>query len=127
MTRTATANTMPITIWRDDGDTEETINVPARFEIWACEGCCTDRGASVECDGGGFTSSEWAEQDDDFREGYLAGRFDQPCTTCSTSPGRIRVPDLTALSAEDRALYEASLADDRDYERMCRMERAAGA
>ena len=117
-----------ITIFRDGGDVEETLTVPARYEICpTCEGCGTDRGASVECDGGGFTSSEWAEQDDDFKAGYLAGAYDQPCASCRGTPGRVLVPDLDALSAEDRAAYEQDQRDDAEERWIRRMEMRSGA
>lgn len=45
----------------DENGEEIAVKFPARWVICpACEGCGTDRGASVECDGGGFTASEWA-------------------------------------------------------------------
>lgn len=119
--------TMPITWFEDAGDTEVTRNVPFRWSICAaCEGHATDRGASVECDGGGFTSSEWAEQDDDFKQHYLNGFYDRPCTTCG-GLGRIKEPDLDVLDADDRAALELSQRDDRDFRAMCAAERRMGA
>ena len=35
----------------------------------------------VEPDGG-FSGSEWAEMDYEFRESYIAGRYDRPCPEC---------------------------------------------
>lgn len=109
--------TMPLTWYADDGDTEVTRNVPFTWSICpVCDGHATDRGASVECDGGGFTSSEWAEQDDDFKQDYLNGTYDKPCTSCD-GLGRIKEPDLDALDADERTAFEASVRDDADYRR----------
>ena len=50
----------------------------------SCNDCngdgCTS--AHVECEGGGFTQGEWGEMDDDFRQDYMAGKYDVPCKTC---------------------------------------------
>ena len=110
-------STMPITWFADDGDIEVTRNVPFSWAICpVCEGHATDRGASVECDGGGFTASEWAEQDDDFKQDYLNGVYDRPCTVCA-GLGRVKEPDLNALDADDRAAYEQHLREDAEYRR----------
>ena len=88
-------NTITLTIYGDRG--EHQFRFPARWIICPdCEGCGTDRGASVECDGGGFTASEWAEQDDDFKADYLAGRYDRPCRPCK-GKGRIMAVDKNAI------------------------------
>jgi hypothetical protein len=75
-----------ITITIDEGDEEETFKVPSKFEVCSeCEGHGTDRGRSVECDGGGFTASEWNEicaEDDEFAENYFSGRYDRTCECC---------------------------------------------
>ena len=47
---------------------------------------CNGRGSStshIEPDGGGFTSNEWSEMDDEFREGYFAGHYDRRCNVCN--------------------------------------------
>jgi hypothetical protein len=115
------------------GFTEYTNNdeivhqLPARFELCpACDGCETDRGASVECDGGGFTSSEWAEQNEDFREDYLAGRYDRPCEHCRRHVGRILTVDRAACKPELLALYDAGLKEEAEYRNMCAAERRMG-
>ncbi len=105
------------------GDVE--IILPYRFEICpACEGCGTDRGRSVECDGGGFTSDEWAEQDEDFREDYLAGRYDQPC---GCEAGKVRVPDYNKMTKAQITAWEAQQRDDAEIDAIERMERRMGA
>ena len=75
------------------------LELPTRWEICGvCQGNNVST-ANVECDGGGFTSSEWAEQDEDFRDDYLAGRYDRPCPHCEG--GKVRVADLDRMTPEE--------------------------
>lgn len=103
--------TVPIYTNRDQID----VSFPARWAICPhCEGCATDRGASVECDGGGFTSSEWAEQDDDFKADYLAGRYDRTCGPCK-GLGRVQDIDEGAVTGwRERIFLKAYQAQQRD-------------
>jgi hypothetical protein len=79
-----------------------------------CEGCATDRGASVECDGGGFTSSEWAEQDDDFKARLSRGVYDRPCGPCK-GLGRVQGIDEDAVTGwRERIFLKAYHAQERD-------------
>jgi DnaJ-class molecular chaperone len=103
------------------------LELPFRWKICSsCDGHATDRGASVECDGGGFTSSEWAEQDDDFREDYLAGRYDQPCAHCD-GLGRVKVADFARMSPEHAELYREQMRESDECEAIHRAERMMGA
>jgi hypothetical protein len=112
----------------DERGDECVLKLPARWAICsACEGCGTDRGASVECDGGGFTASEWAEQDEDFREDYLAGRYDQPCAECRGHAGRVLVVDRDRVGATELAIYDRHEQDEADYRALCAAERRMGA
>lgn len=106
------------------GDDSEVV-LPTRWVICpACDGNGTSC-AHVECDGGGFTSSEWNEQDEDFRDDYLAGRYDRPCDECSGS-GKVKVVDTDRLTEEQLALWNEQCDDDADYDAMCRAERRMG-
>ena len=96
---------------------------------WAICCSCDGHGTTtrhVECDGGGFTASEWAEQDEDFREGYLRGDYDRPCSSCKGS-GKVKVPNEDQMTTEQIAAWREQAAEDRDYERLCEMERRMGA
>jgi hypothetical protein len=107
---------------------ERQVRVPFVFHICpACDGCGTDRGRSVECDGGGFTASEWNELDDEFRRDYIAGAYDRPCENCRATPGRVMTPDLKALSKRDERLWKRQIQDELDYRAMCAAERRMGA
>lgn len=71
----------------DFSDTLEMDNavLPCVYEV--C-GACSGRGTTtrhIEAEGGGFTSSEWAEMcdgDPDFAEDYFSGAYDRDCPDC---------------------------------------------
>ena len=121
---------MTIKVYSSRG-AEWDIPLPAVWVICsACEGCATDRGASVECDGGGFTASEWAEQDEDFRQDYIAGRYDRPCSYCD-GLGRVQEIDENAkLDWRQRIFlkaYREQLRDAADCAAIHAAERRMGA
>lgn len=100
--------------------------VPARREVCgSCEGTGTTT-RHIECDGGGFTSSEWAEMcdgDPDFAEDYLSGRYDRPCDECNGA-NVVPVPDLKDddpkmaylyAQAREEAAIRAEEAAERRY------------
>lgn len=121
-----------ITIYHGRRDTELEWRFPMRWIICeACEGHGTTT-RHIECDGGGFTASEWAEacdDDPDFAEDYFSGRYDRPCDYCK-GLGRVEVIDEERITSwRDKAVYKAyceQLEDDRDYRAMCEAERRMG-
>jgi hypothetical protein len=119
-----TKKTIDVVLIGEDGE-ETPVSFPAHFEI--CPSCNGEGATSraAECDGGGFTASEWAEQDDDFKEGYLAGDYDRPCEDCQETPGRILVLDREACDAKLLALFDQQSADNAQIDREMRQERDA--
>jgi hypothetical protein len=108
-------------------DVEMEHDLPGKWEICGrCEGGGTDGGASVECDGGGFTASEWAEQDEDFKEDYLNGVYDRPCHICKGT-GKIVVLDEERCAPDLLKKYKAYLEEEYAYQAMCAAERRMGA
>ena len=66
-----------------------------------CQGNCKVENPAFS---NGFTSSEWAEMDDDGRDSYLRGDYDVKCDPCD-GLGRVQVPNVAALTfAEKRVL-----------------------
>lgn len=117
---------------------EHTFKFPARFAVcWDCEGHGTDRGRNIECDGGGFTASEWDEQDEDFRRDYMAGRYDLPCPTCKglRVVKEIDTDTIDLVVSKPRRKYLNKLLafkdrqdrEEAEYQAMCRAERRMGA
>jgi DnaJ-class molecular chaperone len=104
-----------VTLYSGTSDKEHQVSFPALWAICPeCDGCATDRGASVECDGGGFTASEWHDLDEDFREEYLAGRYDRPCGYCD-GKGRIQEVDTAKLGRWQQKLHRYYRAQQRDF------------
>jgi len=91
---------------------------------------CSGNGVTVdhvESDGGGFTMNEWNEMDDDFREGYMSGRYDKRCSTCNGS-GKITIyvrtecdcgKELTQQAMDDNFFYCSNRCADLDYNCGC--------
>lgn len=98
-----------------------------RTELTVCASCQGSgiSMAHIECDGGGFTSSEWAEacaDDPDFAESYFSDVHERPCPDCN---GRNVVPivsddnDPELLAALLKAIKdEQAFQQERYYERM---------
>ena len=108
-----------------DSDDGVEVQLPGKFELCPqCDGSGVSV-SHVECDGGGFTSSEWAEQDDDFREGYLSGAYDRPCPCCN-GLRVITVLDEDRCKPELLERYRAYQEEEADYRRECEMERRLG-
>ena len=100
--------------------------LPTKYEM--C-GRCRGEGVHDPEDWNGFTGSEWAECEPEFREDYLDGRFDVQCTECS---GKRVVPvvDESQLSNAQRKvleMYEKDREADWEYDRVAEAERRMGA
>lgn len=122
--------TITITGREENGDIyEEDLQVPSRFEVCPeCEGCGTDRGRSVECDGGGFTASEWNEacaEDDEFAENYFSGRYDRTCEYCR---GKRVIEMIDRERADPKVLeqYDAQMEAEADFRAEQAAERRMG-
>lgn len=81
---------------------------------WVICPSCQGEGASSSYLGA-FTSEDWADQDDEFKEHYLRGGFDRACERCDGS-GKI---DLNG----EREVNRADLESDPAWqsERLLRM------
>ena len=66
----------------EDGEGDGLVAIPFLWEV--CE-TCNGKGSHVNpsIDSHGITSSEWAEWDEDEREGYFRGRYDVTCYECN--------------------------------------------
>ena len=125
------ATSMEVAIYSNQ--TEILVRFPIKWEI--CPACSGEGTTSrhVECDGGGFTASEWAEQDDEFREDYMNGMYDRECCECN-GLGRVQSIDFDWVTAfggwRKNVLLRAYLKqerDSRDIDAMMAAERRMGA
>lgn len=113
---------MYLTITDEQGDD---ISIPAVYSVCPT---CDGHGAhsrGVERDGGGFTASEWAEEDQDFREDYMSGAYDRTCEECD-GQRVILVPDFDAMTEEHKRAFEAHANELADCRAIERAERAFG-
>ena len=109
----------------EDGTYVDEVQLPTKREVcWRCNGEGTHTNPSI--DGNGITSAEWAEWDDNDREGYLSGAYDVRCEECH---GRnvIDVVDYDQLSDEYKALWDQQVQDERNYRAEMAAERRMGA
>lgn len=101
------------------------IVLPTKMEVCdRCRGRGTHTNPSI--DGNGITSAEWAEWDDDDREGYLTGAYDVMCEECH---GRnvMEVVDEDQLGPEHLEAWNQQVQDEYDYRAEIRAEQRMGA
>lgn len=110
------------TVTYDSPEGEElTIDLPARWAI--CSHCQGEGSSSAHL--GAITASEWAEDwDQDDREAYLGGFYDQSCAHCQG--GKVLEVDIASCrTLEQRRALRAlrAEADSRALDRsIMRME-----
>ena len=110
-------------------DDHHVVNLPAKNEV--CPDCEGEGRTLNENLRGGFSSEEFAEcfEDDESRAEYRKGGhgiYGVPCKTCK---GNRVVPVVDAARCDPNLLkrHITSQREDREYERLCRAERAMGA
>lgn len=118
--------TRRVKIYTDD---EVEHEFPAEYAVCSdCEGEGTVLHEAIREHA--YTSDEWAQEDDEFREDYMRGGngiYGVACPTCGGQRVEL-VVDEQALSVEQRQVYHTWLeqqreraqadADDRRYRRM---------
>lgn len=84
----------------DEDYVEEEYEVPFKFEV--C-GTCEGKGSHVNpsIDSHGITQDEWAEWDDEEREGYFSGMYDVTCYECD-GERVVPCPDYSRMTTELR-------------------------
>lgn len=108
--------------FEDDEGEEHEVSLPGRYEI--CGNCQGHGQHAHAIDGDGITSSEWDEWDEDDRETYMSGGYDQPCEECDGTGKVVVVDEVTAdpellKRYQDHARFEAECrAEDRYNQRM---------
>lgn len=97
-----------------------TVRLPAHYAI--CDRC-QGRGTTSR-HLGSFTQSEWAEQDEDFKEDYLSGAYDKPC---GCDNGKVLIVDRERCSTPEQLAALSHMDDMAQFEAECRAERRAEA
>jgi hypothetical protein len=129
--RIAPKNTITVDIYTNRDAIK--VSFPARWIICeACDGHATTT-RHIECDGGGFTASEWADacgDDPDFAKDYFSGRYDRPCPDCK-GLGRVQVIDEEAVTGWRQKIllraYHDQECDNREIDAIHAAERRMGA
>lgn len=118
-----TTTTITITIYGDR--TEHAVILPCRWVV--CPSCNGAGTSSAYL--GAFTASEWEDQDQDFREEYMAGRYDRPCDACNgrTTVSRIDRKRLTRWQRKLVAEYDRQRRDFAEIDAISAAERRMGA
>lgn len=115
------AEKIPVLYVEEEGGVVE-VTLPTKWEI-----CVECRGNGMSSSYlGAFTSSEWAEEDEEFKEDYMAGKYDKSCEYCDGS-GKVRVVDWERLDEKTTAAYIAQLEEEAQDRATERAERAMGA
>lgn len=86
---------------------EFTYSFPAKNEVCPC---CQGTGKTAfgysQDNQIAWTESEWAEEDYEFREDYMRGRYDKTCPECNGN-NVVLVIDEQMLSEHDTRVYNA--------------------
>ena len=114
------ANPQPPII--DDGEGEEPIRLPYKFEI--CSTCNGHGKNSLHL--GAYTADEMDEAGPEFEEDYFAGRYDRKCDPCGGT-GKVMVVDRDRTPPDLLARWDDIQRDEAEYRRMVEAERRMGA
>lgn len=119
-------------IGHDDNGEMQMYTFPAKYEVChRCEGHGKHVNPDIECEGGGFTGSEWAEacaEDPDFHDDYFGGMYDISCTCCEGNRV-VLVIDESSFDKEDKiafSQYQDQLEKDQLFEEERAAERRMG-
>lgn len=110
----------------DGGEIEskEPLVLPHVWEI--CSSCRGEGKSSAHL--GAFTQDEWAREDDEFKQDYMAGFYDRPCEHCDG--GRAKRVDTGRFEREhpeEYAEWVKGQESDAWMDAMSESERRMGA
>lgn len=103
---------------RHDGETE--IAVPGKYEV--CEECDGTGTALIPGLRGVAFSAEEMDEDPDFREDYMNGKYDTHCPECK-GLRVVLVPDKFRMTKRQRLLWDVTERFRIQYEAEMRHER----
>lgn len=100
---------------------------PGTFKWEICGQCDGHGTVSNPSFDQGWTQSEWADEDEDFKEDYFAGRYDVPC---GCKGGKVQSPIVSRLTPDEKrelARERRSARINAEIDQMSEMERRMGA
>jgi hypothetical protein len=117
---------MTVAIWveNDEGEPVE-LELPSKFVVCAR---CMGRGSHVNpsIDGNGLSREDFDEAGPEFFDDYMAGVYDVACYSCG-GKRVVELPDLQKLTAAERVLWDAHVAEEDLDRAIAEAERRAGA
>ena len=103
---------------------DEHINPCPIREVWViCDLCRGSGGHSNRF--GAYSAQEWDEHDEEFRDNYMSGLYDECCENCDGS-GKVLMLDLGELSDEARDYLNDYLQDEYETYAAEQAERKVG-
>lgn len=103
---------------------DEQINPCSVREEWVI--CALCRGSGGHSNRfGAYSAQEWNEHDDEFRDNYISGRYDEHCQDCDGT-GKVLMLDESELSDEARDYLNDHLQNEYETYAMEQAERKAG-
>ena len=103
---------------------DEQINPCSVREEWVI--CALCRGSGGHSNRfGAYSAQEWDEHDDEFRDNYISGRYDEHCQDCDGT-GKVLMLDESELSDEARDYLNDHLQNEYETYAMEQAERKAG-
>ncbi len=113
--------TLHIDLFDEDGEVDR-VAVPAQYEV--CSRCCGEGVHDHPAFANGMSANDFGD-DPDFREEYLAGRYDVTCSACHGKRVQLEIcwgalesrdselADRIREHYDDLAAYEAESAAER--------------
>jgi len=106
----------------DDEENETEHTLPTKFEVCpTCKGSGTHVNPAI--DAHGITRDEF-DDDSDFEEDYLNGRYDVTCHECK-GKNVVQVVDPSKADKKTLKLFNGMCRDEADFRQICIAERRA--
>jgi hypothetical protein len=117
-------NFVEINLWEDEAGDSVPVRLPAEYKVCSvCRGKGTHVNPNIDRHG---LSREDFDEDPDFREDYMNGRYDMVCNGCKGE--RVQAwPDWKRVDPALRARVEAHFEEEANYRAECEAERRMGA
>jgi len=109
--------------WFDDEGGESLVDLPAHYKV--CPHCGGEGTSSAYL--GAFTQEDWENESEEFKEDYIAGRYNKECPRCKGKRVILEI-DLSSKSSwteeQKRAYscYEERLVFEAEERAILRME-----
>lgn len=118
--------TIDVELYDNDGNSYS-YAFPAKYEV--CNRCGGDGhhlNPNIECEGGGFTASEWrdaCEDDPEFEEHYFGGMYDITCSKCKGKRVMLVIDEFAIVTDEQKENFNLyNKQQEEEYACWCERE-----